>query len=295
MITRISKIARLPTAIREQLNRRLHDGELGRTILKWLNNLPETKQILTELFAGKTITHQNLSEWRNRGYQDWLQHQQRLEWLDRFTEQETELEKHDTCGDTYEAFSRLFLVEIGQAFSVISNIKNPDDRFARLQNLIREFSRLQNAYNWSRRVQLEWDKWNAPFEAADESQDQIPESPAEEIEECHEPLEELEPFEEPEPLGEPEPELPDPSASCPPEEPQSLTELEPPTGQPGEPEFHENPIAFQPIPGSSPATPSTTYSQNRSLPLPGWNSQPPKSKNHNSPPIRGRRFLCVEG
>jgi hypothetical protein len=40
MITRISKIARLPKTIREQLNHRLDNGEFGKTILPWLNGLP---------------------------------------------------------------------------------------------------------------------------------------------------------------------------------------------------------------------------------------------------------------
>src|SRR6266568_3205109 len=35
------KIARLPLAIREQLNRRLQDGEIGRDLVVWLNSAPE--------------------------------------------------------------------------------------------------------------------------------------------------------------------------------------------------------------------------------------------------------------
>ena len=39
--TRNGKIARLPLEIREQLNRRLDDGEQGQPDLDWLNALPE--------------------------------------------------------------------------------------------------------------------------------------------------------------------------------------------------------------------------------------------------------------
>ncbi len=70
--TRISKISRLPHPIREQLNHRLQNGEMGRTLVKWLNEQPETKTVMTELFNGNSITHQNLSDWRRTGYQDWL-------------------------------------------------------------------------------------------------------------------------------------------------------------------------------------------------------------------------------
>jgi len=174
MKIRISKIARLPAEIRKQLNERLLNGELGRTILDWLNHLPETQTVLTALFAGKPVTHQNLSEWRRGGYQDWLWHQQRLEWFDRFAEEAAETNAHDGCDDAHEAMGRFFVFEIGQALAALQKITNPDDRWARLQNLTREFCRLQNAHNWSRRVELEWDKYNdscpSPISAQPEPQ-----------------------------------------------------------------------------------------------------------------------------
>jgi hypothetical protein len=164
MTTRISKIARLPAKIREQLNLRLHNGDLGRTILPWVNNLPKTKKVLADLFAGNPITHQNLSEWRATGYQDWLMQQERKHWFRNLNEQNTELDKHDQCCDTYEAMSRFFLYALGQSLEAAQKIKNPDTRCARIETLTDKFSRLQNAYNWSRRVQLEFDKYNNTFE-----------------------------------------------------------------------------------------------------------------------------------
>src|SRR5882724_75651 len=192
MITRISKIARLPAHIREQLNRRLNNGETGGTLLKWVNQLPETKTVLAELFNGNAITHQNLSEWRRAGYRDWLQQQQRIDWFDHFCENETELAKHENCGDTFEAMSRIFIVEIGQSITALRNLKNPQERSVCLQNLAREFSRLQNAFNFSRRTQLAFDKHNGPSAAE-------PEPPIEDIDE---PTEESEAHEHA-PLGAP--------------------------------------------------------------------------------------------
>ena len=40
-MTRKGKIARLPQPIREQINRRLENGEEGKQIAEWLNTLPE--------------------------------------------------------------------------------------------------------------------------------------------------------------------------------------------------------------------------------------------------------------
>ncbi|MGP8238342.1 MAG: hypothetical protein ACLQVW_23420 [Limisphaerales bacterium] len=42
-MTRNGKIARLPLAIRQQLNLRLQNGELAQDRLSWLNHLPEVQ------------------------------------------------------------------------------------------------------------------------------------------------------------------------------------------------------------------------------------------------------------
>ena len=74
--TLVGKIARIPNEIREQLNRRMRDGEVTATILRWLNDLPEVKSILAEQFGGTAISPQNVSTWRRNGYQRWLQTQE---------------------------------------------------------------------------------------------------------------------------------------------------------------------------------------------------------------------------
>lgn len=65
-----SKIARLPFALRERINQRLHDGDEGQPILDWLNAQPEVET---------PVSHQNLSVWRNTGYQEWLKGKQAVE------------------------------------------------------------------------------------------------------------------------------------------------------------------------------------------------------------------------
>lgn len=78
-MTRRGKIARLPRAVREELNRRLQNGEASTHLLAWLNDHPETKRVLAEGFAGREINEPNLSEWRTGGYQEWLTRQEALE------------------------------------------------------------------------------------------------------------------------------------------------------------------------------------------------------------------------
>jgi len=77
-MTRTGKIARLPRDIRNQLNRRLQDGEPGNRLVEWLNGLPEVRQVLAGDFGGRDISEQNLSEWKQGGHQDWLARQETL-------------------------------------------------------------------------------------------------------------------------------------------------------------------------------------------------------------------------
>jgi len=77
--TRNGKIARLPEALRRQLNHRLQDGELGPQLVAWLNALPEVQAVMQAEFAGHPVREQNLSEWRQGGYAEWLEQEEALE------------------------------------------------------------------------------------------------------------------------------------------------------------------------------------------------------------------------
>src|SRR5436190_14915780 len=72
------KIARLPRGIRDQLNRRLDEGEAGKELVQWLNELPEVRDIMARQFGGRPINEQNLSEWKARGHREWLARQEAL-------------------------------------------------------------------------------------------------------------------------------------------------------------------------------------------------------------------------
>lgn len=78
-MARKGKIARLPLAIREEVNRRLLEGQTAAKILPWLNELPEVKAVLEEDFEGLRVRDNNLSEWRKGGYAEWLARRDRIE------------------------------------------------------------------------------------------------------------------------------------------------------------------------------------------------------------------------
>jgi hypothetical protein len=71
MNARNGKIARLPRSIRNQLNERLDCSEESPQLLQWLNALPEVQEVVKDHFAGVPISKQNLSEWRQGGFEEW--------------------------------------------------------------------------------------------------------------------------------------------------------------------------------------------------------------------------------
>jgi len=76
---RRGKIAKLPAEIRMEINRRIFDGQPGRQVLAWLNQHAKVRPILAEQFAGADVNDQNLTEWRQGGYMDWLEEREKLD------------------------------------------------------------------------------------------------------------------------------------------------------------------------------------------------------------------------
>ena len=79
MTARRGKIARLPLRLRVELNRRIRDVQPGSEILAWINAQPVAVAVLSAQFEGAPVSPQNLSEWRDGGYAEWLDHQDKTE------------------------------------------------------------------------------------------------------------------------------------------------------------------------------------------------------------------------
>jgi hypothetical protein len=92
-MTRNGKIARLPLAIREELNQRLQDGEQGKQLVDWLNSLPKVQSVMQAQFEGRPIGEPNLSEWKNGGYLSWEADHQTLEAVTSLVEGANSLQK----------------------------------------------------------------------------------------------------------------------------------------------------------------------------------------------------------
>ena len=142
-MSRIGKIARLPHEIREQLNRRLQNGESGPDILQWVNELPQCRQMLAQKFGSRPIDENNLYEWRHGGYEEWLWHEDRRDQLANVFEHVAKL---DAVGDGSAVAERLgviFAAELTRQLNFLEGIYDMNERWIRLREISRELTRFR--------------------------------------------------------------------------------------------------------------------------------------------------------
>lgn len=153
-MTRNGKIARMPYDIREELNRRLRDGKFGTALLKWLNEQPECLEVLDDEFESRPITKQNLSEWRQGGYEDWLRKEEARQRLDVLREKASDLEKDAGGMAIADRLGTLLAAELGVAIQQLNEIKDPKERWKQIKETAREVHRLRREDHHARKLRM---------------------------------------------------------------------------------------------------------------------------------------------
>ena len=167
--THIGKIGRLPKFIRDELGRRIEDGEPGKELVKWLNGEPRVQEILKEQFGGRAITEQNLSEWKQRGHPEWLRHQKVCEKLRWLTERANDLENEADGLEISDRLDSILAAELASlAEKLLEEVTDPKERWQRFQEVLREFRYFRHEGNNSRRNQLQRQRWEREVERQDE-------------------------------------------------------------------------------------------------------------------------------
>ncbi|MCX6901921.1 MAG: hypothetical protein NTW03_00265 [Verrucomicrobia bacterium] len=170
-ISRIGKIARLPHDVREQLNRRLQNAQLGPPILEWLNALPEVQAVLQQQFAGQPVSKQNLSQWRRGGYLDWLRRQQLQDLIPCLAAHAKAVEEAVSgakIGDqlsTALAFQLVYTAQI-----LLSDASEPKQRWRTLRGVLQELGRIR--FHDHQQVRLRFDRARWAMELAQARQEQ---------------------------------------------------------------------------------------------------------------------------
>ncbi|HEY1662820.1 MAG TPA: hypothetical protein VGI03_10415 [Verrucomicrobiae bacterium] len=175
-MTRVGKIARLPQHVRIQLNRRLQNGEPGNKLVPWLNQDEDVQEVLEDLFASRPITKQNLSEWKQGGYVEWLKNEETTERVHRLAEHARDLDH--AAGDLKisDRLGSILAAELADAASKLGEITDPEVRWKRFREILRELARLRHEDHQAQRVQMELeqreDEVQRQFDADCERQDE---------------------------------------------------------------------------------------------------------------------------
>lgn len=169
MKTRNGKIARLPKDIREDLNRRMENGWSGTKLVKWLNELPAVEEVLRDQFDGRSISKQNLSQWREGGYADWLRHQNTQEQIQLMMEKSEDVNRVEGNEPLCERLARVAAAELAEHLQRLSAVKDPQERWQQFREASLELWRLRNGTHLGRRVDLGWEKWEKTSEMQDDA------------------------------------------------------------------------------------------------------------------------------
>lgn len=162
-MARNGKIARLPRTVREELNRRLDDGEPAGPLLAWLNGLAEVQTVLAAEFAGRPVNAQNLSDWRLGGFADWQRHQEARDLARDLTAEAAELADDAEGEPLTDRMSVVVAVALGRLLREVGQGGGVDQREAVLA-IARELSRLRRGDHEAdtlRRERADWEEAGA--------------------------------------------------------------------------------------------------------------------------------------
>ena len=158
-MTRLGKIARLPREIRDVLNVRLQNGEVGRLLVDWLNGLPAAREALAANFGGRPISEQNLTEWKQGGYEDWVRHQENCAYAALVTEMSGDLEAEAGERRLEERLAAPLAVALARLLREAEEAPDGADRARMILDVARRLSQLRRDGFQAERLRLERERW----------------------------------------------------------------------------------------------------------------------------------------
>jgi hypothetical protein len=160
-MTRTGKIARLPRQIRDQLNRRLEDGQYGPKLLEWLNSLPEVQSALDGSFGSRPVTEKILSDWKQGGYEDWLRRHEKCEMVRNLAEEAWDLDTAAGGATVNDRLCRVLSAELAAlAPLLLSETKDVKEKLRLLAGLLGEADRLRERDQKDAGLLLARERWD---------------------------------------------------------------------------------------------------------------------------------------
>lgn len=158
-MTRNGKIARLPRAIRDELNRRLDEGEPGRRLVEWLNALPAVQTVLAADFGGRPVNEQNLSDWKLGGFEDWRRHQEARAWVAQLVEESDDLTGESGGVSLADRAAVPALVALHKTLQKADAAGDDREERRAVLGVAREITQIRRANHEAERVRIERERW----------------------------------------------------------------------------------------------------------------------------------------
>jgi hypothetical protein len=168
-MTRNGKIARLPRALRQELNQRLQEGEPGKQLVDWLNSLPKVKALMKTRFEGRPISESNLSEWKTGGFRSWEADQQAAAAAASLMEGSEELRKAAKDGLTDRL---VFFLTARMAIEIrrLDSVEDGPEKARILRELRSSVLALRRTELHVQKLNLEWEKYNGQVRKEEEEE-----------------------------------------------------------------------------------------------------------------------------
>jgi hypothetical protein len=151
------KVARLPVAIRHELNLRLLNGEEGRRLVAWLNGLPEVQALMAAHFQGQPIGEMNLSRWKQGGFLAWCEQQVALASVATVFEHSNDLQQAAKNGLTGR-LNMVLTARLARELQRLDSMREGDDKSKAWREIIGALSVLKRGELQDERLRLEREK-----------------------------------------------------------------------------------------------------------------------------------------
>jgi hypothetical protein len=165
MMTHVGKIGRLAKVRREELGRRIEDGQPGKELVKWLNSLPDVRAVLAEKFGGRAISESNLTVWKGSGHLQWLWREEAREGTKELIADSNRLDDEAEDWSLGERLGTVMAAAMnGLAMALLSEEPDRKKRWKHFREVHREVSRLRRDDYRAKRLVLEQERWDRELE-----------------------------------------------------------------------------------------------------------------------------------
>lgn len=155
-MTRTGKIARLPRHIRDELNRRLDEGEEGVQLVGWLNGLPDVQRFIEKHCPGRPITDGNVSQWKQGGFLDWKSHQEDRDFARAIAEEDDQIANQIGIMPLSDRLSTVVSLGLGRRLRELASGPLDDPtRHEMFMDLLRQLARLRRHDHNAARLRME--------------------------------------------------------------------------------------------------------------------------------------------